>query len=286
MKNNYYYRLALLTVIPIILSIGFSSSPFSPIGMIEEAEALKSKGMSGTKYGDATKNIVCGDKLCSELSEEQRKQYESNKEDKSQQIETIDESTDTKTYDDSEAEIAALKEQVEALQQKVDKYESEQETVQANLKMFDFMDFIAFNNQNWDLVSTTHTPDVKVIYANGYQTDNFEDHVPDMQMVFTYAPDTKIVSHPIAFGQGEWTAGTGIVEGTFTEPMALPDGTFIEPTGEKFRYTMVTIAKWNEEGLITEEYLFWDNAEIMKQLGITQESGLDKGQAQNENNDK
>ncbi|WP_316505786.1 ester cyclase [Nitrosopumilus sp.] len=243
----------------------------------ENVDALKSKGTSGTQYGDATKNIVCGDKLCSEMSEEQRKQYESDKEiDKHQQLEIEDENIDTETYTDSDAEeIAALKEQIATLQQKVDEYESEQETVQANLKMFDFMDFIAFNNQNWELVSTTHAPDVKVVYANGYQTDNFEDHVPDMQMVFVYAPDTKIVSHPISFGQGEWTAGTGIVEGTFTEPMPLPDGTFIEPTGEKFRYTMVTIAKW-EEGIIVEEYLFWDNAEIMKQLGITSESGLEK----------
>ena len=51
--------------------------------------------------------------------------------------------------------------------------EIEKANVQANLERFDFMDFIAFNNQDWDLVSTTHSQDVKVIYANGLQTNNF-----------------------------------------------------------------------------------------------------------------
>ena len=30
---------------------------------------------------------------------------------------------------------------------------------------------------------------------------------------------------------------------------------------------MVTIAKW-QDGQITEEYLYWDNAEIARQMGI------------------
>ena len=34
-----------------------------------EADAMKSEGKSGWKYGAATKGIVCGDKLCSEIKE-------------------------------------------------------------------------------------------------------------------------------------------------------------------------------------------------------------------------
>ena len=33
-----------------------------------EADATKSQGKSGWKYGSATAGIVCGDKLCSEIS--------------------------------------------------------------------------------------------------------------------------------------------------------------------------------------------------------------------------
>ncbi|WP_316505636.1 ester cyclase [Nitrosopumilus sp.] len=265
--------LSFIVLIPLILSIGIASS--LQFDIVSDADALKSKGTSLPEVGSKK---VCGDTLCSELSEAQKKQHH-DKKDKDEQIESKTKSDAIKTYEDPAQEITALKTQIAKLQEKIDKYETEQITVQANLEMFDFMDFVAFNNQDWELVSTTHSHDVKVIYANGHQTDNFEDHVPDMQMVFVYAPDTQIISHPIAFGQGEWTAGTGVVEGTFTEPMPLPDDTFIEPTGNKFNYTMVTIAKW-EDGIITEEYLFWDNAEIMKQLGITLESGLDKDQDQ------
>jgi len=32
--------------------------------------------------------------------------------------------------------------------------------------------------------------------------------------------------------------------------------------------SMVTLAKW-KNGCIAEEHLFWDNAEYMKQLGLT-----------------
>jgi predicted ester cyclase len=48
----------------------------------------------------------------------------------------------------------------------------------------------------------------------------------------------------------------------------MPDGKSIPPTGKKIKITMSTIAKWNN-GCIAEEHLFWDNAEYMKQLGLT-----------------
>lgn len=31
---------------------------------------------------------------------------------------------------------------------------------------------------------------------------------------------------------------------------------------------MATIGIWNEKGVIYEEYLFWDNQELMKQIGL------------------
>ncbi|HLN33966.1 MAG TPA: hypothetical protein VK250_01640 [Nitrososphaeraceae archaeon] len=31
---------------------------------------------------------------------------------------------------------------------------------------------------------------------------------------------------------------------------------------------MASIARWNEDGPIAEEHLFWDNAEFMKQIGL------------------
>jgi len=58
------------------------------------------------------------------------------------------------------------------------------------------------------------------------------------------------------------------MEGTFTQPMPLPDGTSIPPTGKAFKISMATIGRWNAEGTMDEEYLFWDNATYMRQLGL------------------
>lgn len=146
--------------------------------------------------------------------------------------------------------------------------QEQQATVQANLDRFDQLDFEAYSKQNWTLFNEIHAPDVKVVWPDGRQTIGIEQHDKDIMAMFVYAPDTKITVHPIKFGSGEWTAATGIMKGTFSQPMPLSNGSSIPPTGKEFNLTMATIARWNEDGRIDEEYLFWDNAEFMKQIGL------------------
>ena len=85
--------------------------------------------------------------------------------------------------------------------------------------------------------------------------------------MFVYAPDTRIKQHPIRFGSGNYTAVTGIMEGTFTKPMPIGNGQFIQPTGKSFKLPMATIGIW-KEGVMIEEYLYWDNQTYMNQLGL------------------
>ncbi len=33
---------------------------------------------------------------------------------------------------------------------------------------------------------------------------------------------------------------------------------------------MVTIGHWNKQGIMFEEYLFWDNQEFMREIGLGQ----------------
>ncbi len=160
-----------------------------------------------------------------------------------------------------EARIAELEAQLA-------EYKEAEANVRANLERFDHLDFVSFNKQDWDAFNGTHSPDVLVGWPDGRKTRGAHTHHTDVEFMFTYAPDVQIIDHPIAFGQGPWTAGMGVVEGTFSKPMALPDGKVIEPTGKKFKYTMITIAKW-QDGKIAEEYLFWDNSEIAKQMGMS-----------------
>jgi hypothetical protein len=80
--------------------------------------------------------------------------------------------------------------------------------------------------------------------------------------------ENRIETHPIRIGQDEWSGVVGVIEGTFTEPMPIGDGKFIEPTGRAYKLTMAAIGHWNEDGVMDEEYLFWDNDTFLKQIGI------------------
>lgn len=86
--------------------------------------------------------------------------------------------------------------------------------------------------------------------------------------MFVYAPDTRIAMHPMRIAQDEWTAVTGVMQGTFTEPMPDGQGGVVQPTGRQLSLNMATFARWNEEGTMAEEWLYWDNQTYLRQMGI------------------
>jgi hypothetical protein len=137
-----------------------------------------------------------------------------------------------------------------------------------NLATFDTLDFTIFTNQEWTRLHESHHNDIIVHWPDGSTTKGIEKHIDDLAAMFVYAPDTRIKEHPIRIGQGNLTAVTGIMEGTFTKPMPIGEGKFIQPTGKTFKLPMATFGIWNDEGVMTEEYLFWDNQTYMNQLGL------------------
>jgi len=147
-------------------------------------------------------------------------------------------------------------------------FEVLQKQVEKNLATFDDLDYNVFSNQKWDQLKHSHAKDVKVHWPDGHITVGIEKHIEDLKYLFTYAPDTRIKEHPVKIGQGEWTAVYGIMEGTFTKPMTTSDGKVIQPTGKSFKLPMATISHWNKDGVMDEEYLFWDNATYMTQIGL------------------
>lgn len=146
---------------------------------------------------------------------------------------------------------------------------NDRDQVQANLKRFEHLDFDAYSERkNMKLFKDLHCPDVKLVFPDGRVTHGIKEHMADMDnILFNGTPDSRITSHPIAFGSGDWMVATGVLEATFSKPMKLANGTSIPPTGKKVKMSMVTLAKWHN-GCISEEHLFWDNAEYMKQLGL------------------
>ncbi len=139
-------------------------------------------------------------------------------------------------------------------------------TVDEKLKKFDTLDYEVFSNQQWDRLHESHSKDVTVVWPDGHETHGIDKHIEDLKFMFTYAPDTRIKVHTVRFGGGEYTGVIGVMEGTFSKPMMM-GGKTIPPTGKAFKISMATISHWKGETM-DKEYLFWDNASYMKQIGL------------------
>lgn len=135
-----------------------------------------------------------------------------------------------------------------------------------NLANFDDLDFRVYSGQKWDEFGKSHAPDILVHYPDGSTTTGLAPHLERLKPQFAFAPDTVIREHPIKLADGNFTAVQGVLEGTFSRPMDLGNGTVIQPTGKKFKLPMITIGRW-EDGLMKEEWLYWDNAAFMHQIG-------------------
>ena len=149
----------------------------------------------------------------------------------------------------------------------LDKYRTAERLASQHIKTFDNLDFDVFTNQKWDRLKESHSNDVIVHWPDGHQTKGIERHIEDLKAMFVYAPDTRIQEHPVKIASGEWTSVIGVMQGTFTKPMPTNDGKFIPPTGKSFKLVMCTIGHW-KNGVMDEEYLFWDNQAYMKQIGV------------------
>ena len=149
------------------------------------------------------------------------------------------------------------------------KFTDEKSRIAKDIATFDTLDFVVFSNQEWTRLHESHSKDVIVNWPDGHHTNGIDKHIEDLKALFVYAPDTAIKEHPIKFGSGEFTAVTGIMTGTFTKPMPIGDGKFIQPTGKKFSVPMCTVGHW-KNGVMVEEFLYWDNLTYLKQIGIAQ----------------
>lgn len=162
-----------------------------------------------------------------------------------------------------QAEIAALKAQVAAVAKT-------RQTEQTNLTNFDDLDFNVYSGQKWDELGKSHAKDILVHYPDGHTTKGLAAHIDELKPMFVFAPDTKIKEHPIRIASGEWTAVSGTIEGTFSQPMPIGEGKTLPATGKAFKVGMMTIGHWNKAGVMDEEWLMWDNLSFMKQIGLAQ----------------
>jgi hypothetical protein len=165
--------------------------------------------------------------------------------------------------------VTINKTEIDSLRNQIKEMTAGSEVLAKNLATFDTLDYTVFSNAQWVRLHESHSKDVKVNWPDGHFTVGIEKHIQDLAAMFVYAPDTRIKQHPVRFGNstGEWTAVTGVFEGTFTRPMPVGNGKFIQPTEKAFNMPMCTIGHW-KNGVMIEEYLFWDNQTYMNQIGL------------------
>ncbi len=139
----------------------------------------------------------------------------------------------------------------------------------ARLATFDTLDFTVFSGQKWNRLAESHAADIVVTWPDGHETNGIATHIDDLKGMFVYAPNTNIAEHPIRICSGDYTSVTGIMTGTFSQPMPIGGGKTIPPTGKSFHLMMATIAHW-KGATMDHEWLFWDNHAFMQQIGLAQ----------------
>jgi outer membrane murein-binding lipoprotein Lpp len=165
-------------------------------------------------------------------------------------------------------QVSELQANIDELQAQVDAYKAERAETAKNLKTFDDLDLVAFNNRDMKHIRQIHAENVKVYNPDGTITEPMDPHAEELQFLFDTF-DFKVADHIVGFGYGEWTAGISISKGKWVKPITMPDGTVLQPTGKPVSVKIATIARW-KNGRIAEEYLFWDNADWNRQIGLGQ----------------
>lgn len=159
------------------------------------------------------------------------------------------------------------KSEIDSLRKQITQMTASNEMVSKYLATFDTLDYTVFSNQQWTRLHESHDKNIKVNWPDGHSTNGIERHIEDLKAMFVYAPNTNIKEHPIRFGSDNMTCVTGIMTGTFSAPMSIGGGKFIQPTGKSFSLSMCTVGIW-KDGVMIEEYLFWDNQTYMNQIGL------------------
>jgi len=156
---------------------------------------------------------------------------------------------------------------IDSLRTQIKELTKGNEMIAKNLVTFDTLDYTVFTNQQWTRLHESHSIDIKVNWPDGHFTTGIERHIADLKAMFVYAPNTSIKQHPVRFGSNNMTCVIGVMTGTFTAPMPIGNGKFLQPTGKSFKLPMCTVGIW-KDGVMIEEYLFWDNQSYMSQIGL------------------
>jgi len=148
---------------------------------------------------------------------------------------------------------------------------SEPSVAERNKQLMQTLDD-AWNSQDLDTFAKRHRDDVVVRWPGQPETRGVQAHRQEAIDFYRAFPDQRVGNRPykMLIGQGDWTCSVARFTGTMKGPMKGPDGKDIPPTGKSFDVDFCTVAKWDENGQIIEENLFYDLVTFMRQLGLSE----------------
>jgi predicted ester cyclase len=124
----------------------------------------------------------------------------------------------------------------------------------------------AFNAGNVDVLSEILAPEFVSHSPNG---DNNRDISMAIITAYHTAMPDLVLTPQVVVADGDFVAGVILFEGTFSNPLAMPDGA-LSPTGQRVRFVMQSVHRFNQNGQSVEEWLSWDNLSVLTQLGALQ----------------
>ena len=142
-------------------------------------------------------------------------------------------------------------------------------SVEENLRLFQTLDD-AWNSKDWETFKNRHAENVAVYWPGQPEPTRGRQAHHAESVEFFKAFDNRLDNHPyrILFGHGDYTCSVARWTGTNIGPFMGPDGRMVPATNRKLELDFCTVAHW-KNGEIIEEYLFYDRAGLLKQLGIT-----------------
>ena len=87
-----------------------------------------------------------------------------------------------------------------------------------------------------------------------------------VQGIMNPFPD-GVVEVQRSFGKGDWACLEVLFSGTHTEPMPGPGGAEIPPTNKAVKLPYCIVVRF-KEGLVSELYEYYDQLDLMTQLGL------------------
>ncbi|MGH8080211.1 MAG: ester cyclase [Lysobacter sp.] len=141
----------------------------------------------------------------------------------------------------------------------------------------------AWNARDMAGFMDAHTPDVLVYQPGSLQPRHGRNaHQADMHTLFEVFPDIKLgpvkpdglVDYKMQVADGNWMAAISHMTGTFEKTLPFGAGKIIQPNGKRFGVDLATIARMTDEGMIAEEYLFYDQFLMFQQLELVEMKGV------------